>query len=561
MRETAISPAVVCAAIGTVVIWAGVWPDRATGVVGRSGSSAMTPVARQPPSLRVEISFPKSAHAEPITGRVFLMISRTNEKEPRLQIGRTGVPFFGRDVESLEPGDAGVIDETDLGSPVASLRDIPAGDYYVQGFVNIYSEFRRADGHIVWMHDDRWEGQDWQQSPGNLYSDVQRIHIDPKTAGVIRLSAANVIVPVRIPPDTQWVKRFKLQSPTLTRFWGRPIYLGATVLVPNGYDRETANYPVNYVQGHFSLSAPLKFDEDRELYREWLEDDFPRMLVVTFQHPNPYFDDSYAVNSVNVGPYGDAIMEELVPEVEKRFRAIRAPYARVLSGGSTGGWEALALQIFHPDFFGGTWAYCPDPVTFSDVEGINIYEDVNAFYKQFEWRREPIINSRELDGQVRLTSEQRNHYELANGTKGRSGEQLDIWSAVFGPIGKDGYFEPLFNKRTGEINRDVAKYWKEHYDLLYYLQRNWTELGPKLAGKLHVYTGDMDTYFLNNATRRLEAWMKTTTNPHYEGFFLYGDGKPHCWSGPETAAERLREMARFIMSRKPEGATTPWWRY
>ncbi|RPJ82135.1 MAG: hypothetical protein EHM13_09400, partial [Acidobacteria bacterium] len=436
------------------------------------------------------------------------------------------------------------------------------------GFVNIYSEFKRADGHVVWMHDDRWEGQQWSRSPGNLYSNVEKVVIDPAGGGVIRLSAGNAIPPIDVPADTQWVKRFKFESPTLTKFWGRPIYLGATVLLPRGYDNETTSYPVLYEQGHFSLGAPMRFNPDFKptanqpynISMDWMRDDFPKMIVVTFQHPNPYFDDSYAVNSVNVGPYGDAIMQELIPEVEKRFRVIREPYARVLAGGSTGGWEALALQFFHPDFFGGTWSYCPDSVTFTDVEGMNIYADTNAFFKQpSEWRRVPTINSREVNGQVRQTSEQRNHFELVNGTKGRSGEQLDIWSAVYGPLGKDGYFEPLFDKRTGEINSRVAKYWRDNYDLLEYLKRNWTTVGPKLTGKLHVYTGTADTYFLNNSTREMHEWMKTTANPHYEGYFLYGDGKPHCWSGPVTQGQRLLEMAQHIMSRKPEWAVVDWW--
>ena len=254
-------------------------------------------------------------------------------------------------------------------------------------------------------------------------------------------------------------------------------------------------------------------------------------------------------------------MQELIPEVEKRFRVIREPYARVLSGGSTGGWEALALQVYHPDFFGGAWSYCPDSVTFTDVEGINIYKDGNAYYKQFEWRREPTINSREINGQVRLTSQQRNYFELVNGTKGRSGEQIDIWSAVFGPVGGDGYFEPLFDKRTGVINPKVAEHWRDNYDLLEYLKRNWATVGPKLVDKLRIYTGDVDTYYLDNAVRDLEKWMKTTENPHYEGYFLYGDQKPHCWSGPGTQFDRLKEMAQHIMRMKPEGANTGWWRY
>jgi hypothetical protein len=247
--------------------------------------------------------------------------------------------------------------------------------------------------------------------------------------------------------------------------------------------------------------------------------------------------------------------------VERRFRVIGEPWARFLDGGSTGGWEALALQIFHPDFFGGTWSYCPDPVTFTNVEGINIYEDVNAFYKQHEWRRVPTPNTRETDGRIRLTSEQRNRWELVNGTKGRSGEQLDIWSAVHGPLGDDGYFKPLFDKRTGVIDRAVAEHWRDNYDLLYILKTNWRTLGPKLLDKLHIYTGDMDNFYLNVAVREMADWMATTEDPHYPGFFMYGDGKGHCWSGPVSTAERLKEIASHALRHMPEERTSPWWRY
>lgn len=543
--------------------------------------------ARKAQPLRFEISFPAAAHAQPITGRVYVMIARpgggaapnaapgvpsapgAGDREPRLQIGRTGSPFFGRDVEKLAPGQAAIIDATDLGTPVASLRDIPAGDYLVQAMVNVYSEFARADGHVVWMHDDQWEGQRWTVSPGNLYSAAVKMRLDPATSGVVKLVADKVVPPIVPLADTPFVKRFKIQSPMLTKFWGRPIYMGATVLLPRDYDRETMSYPVLYDQGHFASGAPLRFDPEfkpteRQPYNialDWMKPEFPKMVVVTFQHPTPYFDDSYAVNSVNVGPYGDAIMQELIPEVEKRFRVLKEPYARVLSGGSTGGWESLALQIFHPDFFGGTWSSCPDSVTFTDVEGINIYKDQNAFFKTNAngWLKVPTINSREINGQVRQTSEQRNHFELVNGTKGRSGEQLDIWSAVYGPLGADGYFQPLFNKRTGEVDPKVAQYWRDNYDLLEYLKRNWTAVGPKLVDKLHVYTGTADTYFLNNSTREMQDWMRTTENPHYEGYFLYGDGKPHCWAGPVNQGERMKEMAQHILAHKPDGATGPWW--
>lgn len=509
--------------------------------------------------LRFEISFPETTRAEPVTGRVYVMISRTNEKEPRLQLGRTGIPFFGRDVSQLSPGAAATIDESHLGSPVPSLEEIPPGEYYVQGFVNIYSEFRRADGHTVWMHDDQWEGQQWNRSPGNLASEVRKVRLDPEAGYTFALEATNVIPPITVPQDTSWVKRFRFQSQKLTQFWGRPIHLGATVLLPRDYAAETMAYPVIYYQGHFSLNSPMGFKEGNELYQEWVRDGFPRMIVVTFQDPNPYFDTSYSVNSVNVGPYGDALLEELIPAVESRFRVIRESWARVLTGGSTGGWEALAMQLFYPDFFGGVFAYSPDPVTFTNVEGIDIYRDVNAFYKQHEWRRVPTPNTREVTGEIRLTSEQRNRYELVSGTKGRSGEQLDIWSAVYGPLGEDGYFKPLFDKRTGVIDPAVAQYWRENYDLLRHLERNWTTLGPKIYGKIHVYCGDMDNFYLNVAVKELETWMKSTQNPHYPGSFLYGDGEGHRFGRePGTEARRLREMAEYILRNQPEGIARSW---
>jgi hypothetical protein len=512
--------------------------------------------------VRFEIQIPASARGEPATGRAFVMLARTNQTEPRFQIGRIGVPMFGRDFERVPPGGTAIVDGTDLGHPVWDMADIPPGEYWVQAMVNVYSEFRRADGKVVWMHDDQWEGQQWNRSPGNLYSVPRQVRIDPSRASVVRLVTDQKVPPIEVPPNTEWVERFRFQSPSLSKFWGRPIYLGATVLLPRDYRTSTISYPILYEQGHFSLGNPMRFEPGGDLHREWVKDNFPRVVVATFQHPTPYFDDSYVVNSVNVGPYGDAIMQELIPEVEKRYRVIREPWARWLHGGSTGGWEALALQVYNPDFFGGTWAYCPDPVTFSDVEGINIYKDENAFYKQVtEWHRTPTINSREVNGEVRQTSQQRNWMELVNGTKGRSGHQLDIWSAVYGPLGDDGYFKPVFDKKTGKVDRAVAEYWRDNHDLLHYLRRNWATVGPKLVDKLHIYTGDADTYFLDRATRELEAWMKTTQNPHYEGFFMYGDQKPHCWSGPVTPAERLKEMAQHGLRHMPQGTTTPWWEY
>ena len=493
---------------------------------------------------------------------MFLAFAREGEAAPRLQVGRYGVPFFGVDFEDLKPGEAVVIDASTLGYPFESLADLPPGDYYVQAVLNKYTKFERADGHTVWMHMDQWEGQNWRRSPGNLTSDVQRLSLGPGQRSPIRLETTNEIPLIEPPEDTRWVKRFKIRSEILTKFWGHPIYLGATVLLPRGYDEHPeVSYPTVYHHGHFSLRPPLRFQEGNDLYNAWTNDDFPRFVAVTIQHPTPYFDDSYAVNSANNGPYGDAIHQELIPEIERRFRVIAAPYARVLTGGSTGGWEAFALQVFYPDFYGGSWAFAPDPLDFRNVEGINIYEDENAFYKQYEWHKAPITNTRDHQtGAVRLTSKQRNTMELVNGTKGRSGQQLDIWSAVFGPVGEDGYFKPLFDKRTGTIDPTVAPYWKENYDLRHILERDWATLGPKLVGKLHVICGRMDNFFLNFGVYHMEDFLENTTDPYYAGSFTYGPRGGHGWR-PYGYDHLLRLMADHITDNAPPGADTERWKY
>ncbi|MHC5063242.1 MAG: alpha/beta hydrolase-fold protein, partial [Planctomycetota bacterium] len=404
----------------------------------------------------------------------------------------------------------------------------------------------------VWMHMDQWEGQRWGRSPGNAYSKVQKLHIDPSKGGTFQFEVTEVIPPIEFPADTDMVKRFRIQSEILSEFWGHPIYIGMTVLLPRGYEQNPSkSYPTIYKQGHFSTRPPYRHGPESE----WMEDDFPRMLAVTIQHPSPYFDDSYGVNSANNGPYGDAIHQELIPEFEKRFRAINEPWARVLTGGSTGGWIAAALQVFYPDFYGGCWSFAPDCLDFRNVEGINIYEDKNAYYKIHEWRKVPTPNTRNpATGEIVLTSKQRNHFELVHGTKGRSGQQLDIWSAVWGPVGEDGYFKPLFDKFTGEIDPSVAEYWRENYDIRHILQRDWATLGPKLVGKLHFFAGRRDNFYLNIGVEHLEDFLMTTTDPYFAGSFSYGGRGGHSWSPFRSQGELIRVMATHIKTNMPAPA-------
>lgn len=508
--------------------------------------------------LKFSISFPAEAHEGNITGRVYAMISRTNKREPRFQVRRaTGIPFWGENVSGLNPGQAGVIDTESFGFPLKSIKDIPPGEYYVQGFINVYSEFKRQDGHTVWLHQDQWEGQNWLRSPGNMYSDVLKVRLDPAKDMNVTLRCKNVIPPVTIPPDTKWVKRVKFQSKLLTDFWGRPMYLGAVILLPRKYtENPDTFYPVNYIQGHFSLRAPYGFSAEKpaednpwaqrgyEFYQFWNSEECPPMIAVTLQHPCPYYDDSHAMNSPNLGPYGDAVIQELIPYIEENFRVIRQSYARVLSGGSTGGWISFALQVFHPDFFGGTFSLCPDALDFRAHQIVDIYADKNAYYKEYEWMQVERPDLRRTNGDIVEMMKDENFYELAVGDNCRSGGQWEIYMACYGPVGKDGYPQPLWDKKTGEIDQEVAQYWKEHFDLRYYLERNWDWLGPKLKGKLHIYVGDMDSYYLNNAVKFMEKFLESTKDPYYEGVVEYGDGKPHCW-GPR-GADLIMLMAEHV---------------
>ncbi len=522
---------------------------------------------------KFEISFPASLNGEPITGRVFVMISKNAGAEPRFQAGsyNASVPFYGLDVNALKPGENAVIDASVLGYPVESLSQLPAGEYYVQALLNVYTQVHRKDGHKIWVHWDQWEGQQWNRSPGNLVSEVQRVQLNPAAGFNVKLSLTKKIPPVVVPPDTEWVKRVKIQSKMLSEFWGRPVYLGATLLLPKGFDQNpNQKYPAIYIQGHFGLNPPFGFttrtvppetEEQRktrlarsarepgpEFSKAWMSDDFPRMVAITFQHPTPYYDDSYAVNSANNGPYGDALTQELIPYLEEKFRLVAKPEARVLTGGSTGGWESLALQIFHPKFFNGVWSLYPDPVDFRYYQMSDVYKDDNAFeVPAGDWAKLIRPLSRNADGQVTLTMREMCRLEAVLGSNVRSGQQIAAWDAAYGPVGKDGYPRPIWDRLTGKIDREVALYMRDNgYDLRYNLEKNWSKIGNDLVGKIHVYCGDMDNYYLNLAVYHLEDFLKAANNPKSEAVFEYGRPmKPHGWQ-PFTNAELVRMMAARI---------------
>ncbi len=505
---------------------------------------------------RIEIAFSRDARAEPVTGMVYVAISRDNRRTPIEQTSPTGVPLFSHFVEGLQPDSSAVITIDDRGHPIRSLRDLPAGEYWMQPFVNVYTRFPRADGHTVWLHNDQWEGQDWKKSPGNLVGEPVKVSFDPKSTAPIRLVATQAIPPIQLPADTAMVKRIKFQSTILSKWWGQPIYLGATVLLPKGYDTHPdVRYPVNYMQDHFSLGAPGGYGRGGDFDRVWMADGTPRFLYVTLQHPSPYYDDSYGVDSQNNGPYGEAIMKELIPAVEQKFRAIREPWARVLSGGSTGGWIAVAHQVLYPDFYGGSFASCPDSVDFNYHQIVNIYNDSNAYFIDKGWMKIDRPSERRPDGNVEVMMKDENWYELVVGDKSRSGGQWDIWEATYSPVGADGYPKRLWNKETGEIDKSVAAQWKK-YDMADTLRTYWPALGPKIGAKLHIYIGDMDSYYLNNAVEKLNEFLSKADDPKFTGEVVFQRRAPHCW-GPR-GADLLQKLEAQVEKGAPAGTVRSW---
>lgn len=554
-----------------------------------------------PENPRFLVSFPAEVSSQAQDGRIILLLATNEKTEPRFQFN-AGVNTqlgFGLDVDKMNPGQDIPVGDSAFGFPIRRVSQIPPGEYFVQAVLNRYDTFHLKSGKTVKLPPDRGEGQHWNIKPGNFFSRPFRIKIEAGRQEPIRVVMDQVIPAVKEPVDTKYVKHIRIQSKLLTEFWGKPTYLGAHVLVPEGFESHpNARYPLMIFHGHFPADfggfrtepPPADMDtsdyserfriygyqkieaqEAYNFYQQWISRNFPRFLVVEIQHANPYYDDSYAVNSQNLGPYGDAIMYELVPEIEKQFRGIGQGWARFTYGGSTGGWEALAVQMFYPDELNGCFAACPDPIDYRSMCLVNIYQDKNAFWYDSEFKKMPRPALRNYLGQILATMEENNHYELVLGDKTRSGEQWDIWEAVASPQGEDGYPKRLFNKETGEIDRSVANYWKENYDLRYILERDWKTLGPKLQGKIHIYCGDMDNYYLNNAVYQMEAFLNTARNPFYGGEVDYGDRAEHCWNGDQNNPNhisRLRyntmylpKILKRIRESAPKGADTRSWRY
>ena len=526
-----------------------------------------------------EITYDSKLGLEGYNGRLLLMITKDSLKEPRFQINDsndTGI-IVGKNVQQWKPNQKESFNSSVKAYPIEELDQLKSGTYFVQALFHKYDTFNLSNGHTVQLPMDQGEGQHWNTSPKNIYSKPIKIEYNKHGKSPIEILITEEIPPIQPIKDSKYIKHVKIKSELLSEFWGRPMYLQANVLVPHGFNKESkTQYPLMVFHGHFPKTiggfrttpptspekdtifstrfgiTGYKYIQEKEaydFYKNWVSDDFPRFIVIEIQHQNPYYDDSYAVNSANLGPYGDAITYELIPQIEKMFNGVGEGWGRFLYGGSTGGWEALAVQVFYPKQYNGCFAACPDPIDFRAYTVVDLYKDKNAYYKSGTFRKILRPGMRDGKGHIKTQLIDMNRRELILGDKGRSGDQWDIWQAVYSPVGKDGYPKPIWDKLTGEIDHDVANYWKENYDLRHIMQRDWDKIGKDLEGKINIYCGDMDNYYLNNAVVLTEEFLESTKTPYYGGEVDYGNNAEHCWNGDQenpNYISRLRYNTMYL---------------
>lgn len=441
-------------------------------------------------------------------GRIFLFIAEANNREPRLNTWpNKSNRIFATNPENWDGVKPFVFDgTTSLNKSVdLSLNKLPNRKYTVQ---------------VLW---DQNFSESRINAPGNLYSEA--ITIDLTENKIIDLPLTKVIQPVKL-AEHKLLKEIDIKSEILSAWWGKEMRLKAAVILPrNFYEKPEQKYAVRYnIAGYGGrYTRASRFLQNMDW---WTSDEAPEILNVYLDGEGP-FGDCYQLDSENSGPYGTALIKELIPYIEKEFRGLGTPDSRFVEGCSTGGWVSLALQLFYPDFFGGCFSYSPDQVDFENCQLINIYKDENAFYNEFDYLR-PLV--RDFTGEPILSQKDFIQFENVLGysdTYVTSGGQFSAFTALFSPKGEDGLPKPMFDPVTGKIDREVAEYWRKH-DLKVFVKNNWETLGPKIQGKIWAWTGDMDNFYLNPALRAFDEMLKTMENPKSDASINFSPMKGHC---------------------------------
>jgi S-formylglutathione hydrolase FrmB len=454
--------------------------------------AALFAAPAQADPLEFHLTFDKKTLDRPFTGRAYVMLFSKDEKQ--LRPGPDWLrpePFFARDVKNVKPGEIIVIDKRDAGYPV-SLDRINKGTYTVQAVIDL-----RGGSHS------------FSRAPGNVHA-IKRLELDPAASGPVKIHLDRVFSEAPF-KQTDRVKLVEIQSKLLTDFHKKPTKLRASVVLPDSWAKSTKKYPVVYeIPGFSGTHRSLDWVLGREAWKIDGVEVIHVMLDPDCHHGHHVFADS-----ANNGPVGRALTEELIPAIEKKYRGVGVAGGRFVMGHSSGGWSSLWLQVTYPDFFGGCWSTAPDPVDFRDFQRIDLYRDENLFTDR-DGKRRPIARA----GKAPILWFP--GFSAMEDVMGHGG-QLASFEAVFSARDENGQPERLWDRKTGKIDHVVAKSW-EKYDVRLILERNWKTLGPKLKGKVHVYVGDQDTFYLDGATKLLkESQSKLDSDAKVELFA----GKDH----------------------------------
>jgi len=431
-------------------------------------------------SIRVKLD--ESLETEPVSGRILLFFGRGMQDPMQGPNWFSPDPFFGKDVVDFKPGDELTLDNRMRGFP-GTLDDIKSGRWKIQAVLD----------HDFYFADHK-------NGAGNFYSDAVRIDFkNGQDNGDFKLVLKNVIEPKKI-EDTDRFKLVELKSVCLSDFHSREVVERAGVILPASYAANPdKRYPVYYEVTGFGATLDAIKDRYGVEPRNAGEGE-AEFIHVYLTGQCKWGHHVYADSATN-GPRGESLIAEMIPHIDSKFRTIAEPTARFVGGHSSGGWSSLWLQVNYPEVFGGCWSTAPDPVDFRDWQGSKIYQGESAFYHADGKTKKPLAR---MQGRTLLWYPD---FCKMDDAMGRGG-QIRSFEAVFSPKGEDGLPKYAFDRVTGLPDKEVIEYWKQ-YDISLILQQNWNQLKDKLAGKVHVYMGDMDTFYLEGATVFLGERLKS----------------------------------------------------
>jgi hypothetical protein len=513
------------------ILSVGFWWCGCSNALADNPAVEMPPMDRGSTFLKIQVNGSRELFKSSVDGRLLVALGRNASPEPRNRIGETGMeadPLLGRDVVNFDGSPVPVGDGAAL-FPLRELRDLSPGDYWAQAVLLTNRDLRLIS------------------APGNFFSEPTHVKVVPDRPITVDLTLNQKQPEEHLPADTNQLRFIKFRSERLSRFYGRSMYLRAGVVLPQGWTPTGVDrYPFLIIVGGFGS----RFDGVQHLMgtesgfrKAWLEEKAPRFVAVHLDGAGPN-GDPYQINSDNNGPYGDAVVYELIPFLETTFHGVGTGASRVTTGGSTGGWVSLALQVFYPDEFAGCWSGFPDSPDFRAFQSINLYADRNAYVNRFGFERP---SKRDPNGEVEFTVRHECQLENVLGSGNQfteSAGQWGSWNAVYGPRGLDGRPVPAWHPRTGTIDPAVQDHWRK-YDLRMILERDWKTLAPRLRGKIHIWVGDSDDYFLDAGARLLETFLRTATPPA-EARVEFGPRQRHGWQ-PRTWNQLLDEMDRAVV--------------